>query len=112
VNKSDKQITEKDVMRIVEEYLTVHKIFHWRNNTGAYKDKTRFIRYGKQGSADFIGVCPDGRFLAIECKRPVGGRLTIDQIDFLHNVCMNGGIGLVVSSLESLETQLQQAGVI
>jgi hypothetical protein len=52
------------------------------------------IRYGKPGSADFLGICPDGRFLAIECKRPVGGRVSVEQIDFLFDVCKNGGLGI------------------
>jgi hypothetical protein len=106
------KITEGDVMRIVDGFLTMRRIYHWRNNSGAYKDKARFIRYGKTGSSDFIGICPDGRFLAVECKRPNGGVLSAAQREFLDAVNRNGGVGIIASSVESLELQLKEAGVI
>jgi hypothetical protein len=105
-------IKESAVIRAVDEYLTVSGIQHWRNNTGAHVEGSRFIRYGKPGSSDFCGVCPgSGRFLAVECKRP-GGKLTEPQRDFLDMINRNGGVGIVVSSIESLEIQLKEAGVI
>ena len=99
-------------MREVDDFLSLHRIYHWRNNSGAYKDKTRFIRYGKTGSSDFLGVCPDGRFLAVECKRPKGGVLTAAQREFLDAINRNGGLGIVVTSAEELNNQLKEAGVI
>lgn len=44
----------------------------WRNNTGAYKDRTgRLIRYGLVGSPDILG-CLRGRFVGIEVKTAIG----------------------------------------
>jgi hypothetical protein len=102
---------ENDVLRAVDNYLTIAGVTHWRNNTGAYKDGSRFIRYGKAGSSDFLGICPDGRFLAVECKRP-GGKLTPAQEKFIDTINANNGVAIVVNSLESLATQLRGAGVL
>lgn len=64
----------------------------WRNNTGALQDKTgRLVRYGLcKGSSDIIGICPDGRFLAVECKNS-SGRATEDQLRFIDAVRSKGG---------------------
>jgi hypothetical protein len=40
----------------------------WQNNTGALTSGTRFIRYGLPGSSDILGLTPNGRFIACECK--------------------------------------------
>lgn len=104
---------ESFVVNACLDFLQIKKIFAWRNNTGAVKaGKNRFIRFGHVGSADIIGVCPDGRILCIECKRPKGGRLSEPQKEFLDCINRNGGIGIVVNSIESLESQLKEAGVI
>jgi len=113
--------TEADVIRAVDAALTAFGIFHWRNNTGAVKYEgtqgKRFVRYGHPGSADILGVCPDGRFLAVECKRPKapgqpGGRLSALQNEFLTAVNKNGGVGIVVDGVDELEKQLDFEEVI
>lgn len=64
----------------------------WRNDTGAYRTpQGRLIRYGLcKGSADIIGVCSDGTFLAVECKTATG-RTTPEQERFLTAVNRRGG---------------------
>lgn len=64
----------------------------WRNDSGAYRTETgRLIRYGLcKGSADLIGIAPDGVFLAIECKTGKG-RASADQKRFLAAVNRQGG---------------------
>ncbi len=53
------------------------------------------------GSADLIGlVPPTGRFLAIECKRPNGGRLSERQRAWLDVVRRCGGIAGIARSVE------------
>jgi len=73
----------------------------WRNNTGALQDKTgRLVRYGLcKGSADIIGICPDGRFLAVEVKNSTG-RATSDQVRFIEAVRSKGGRAGVARSVE------------
>ena len=64
----------------------------WRNNVGALQDKTgRLVRYGLcVGSSDIIGICPDGRFLAVEVKTSTG-QVRPDQVRFLDAVRAKGG---------------------
>lgn len=64
----------------------------WRNNTGVLQDKTgRPVKFGLcVGSSDIIGVCPDGKFLAVECKRGKG-KATDNQLKFIQAVQAKGG---------------------
>ena len=64
----------------------------WRNNTGAMRDTTgRLVRFGLHvGSSDIVGICTDGRFLAVECKTATG-RTTPAQDTFLAAVVKAGG---------------------
>ena len=76
-------------------------VFAWRNNTGGFKKNGHFYRFGLVGSSDILGVLPDGRFLAVECKRP-GNRPTPAQDDFLKQVREKGGLALVVYEVQEL----------
>jgi hypothetical protein len=69
------------------------------------------VRFGSPGSADFLGVCPGGRFLSVEVKRP-GGRLSPDQKTRLDAVNNEGGVAIWVDGVESLERQLRERGVL
>lgn len=99
------KVSEAEVLRDVMHLLALKRVFHWRNNSGAYSDATsgRYIRFGKKGSADILAVYPDGsgRFWAIECKRPKG-LLSDDQILFLRDVRKHGGISTVCEGVEDI----------
>lgn len=58
-----------------------------------------------------IYAIKDGLTFWIECKRPVGGVLSVDQRNFLDAMNRHGAVGIVVNSIESLELQLKEAGV-
>ena len=90
-------------MKDCREYLSIRNIFHWRNNTGAVKKNGGFIRYGYPGSSDILGILPDGRFLAVECKRERGGRLSEKQKEFLDTINKNGGVAVCVNSVTELD---------
>jgi len=80
----------------------------WRNNTGAYNDGQRYIRYGLcKGSSDLIGIFK-GRFLAIEVKTPKG-RVSKEQKKFIDAVNGAGGIGFVARSPEDVKKHLTEA---
>ena len=99
---------EGAVIKACLEYLEIKGIFAWRNNSGALWDKNnRLVRFGKKGSADILGILPDGIFLAVECK---GGhnKPTDDQKMFLENIEKNGGCVILARSVEDLEKGLQQ----
>jgi len=107
------KVSESDVMEDVAQVLRAYHIFHWRNNSGAVKmDRERWLRYGYPGSSDWLGICPDGRFLAIECKAPKTGRLTERQQSFIDCINRQGGVAIVVNNLNSLIEQLKERGVI
>ena len=107
------KVKEADVIRAVDQWLTLKGIEHWRQNSGALKNvRGQLVRFGKKDSADFTGIDKKtGRRLEIECKAP-GGKLREGQRQFLDmiNCCM--GIGICVHSVEELEEQLKEAQVI
>lgn len=102
---------ESEVLQACLAYLQFKGIYCWRNNTGAVKIGRRFIRYGFKGSADILGICPDGRFLAVECKREKGGVISEYQKDFLQNITTRGGVAIVCNSLEVLISELKEKNV-
>jgi len=109
------EIKEADVLNAVLRWLALHRIPHWRVNSGGLKDShNRLVRFGAKGMSDIhaIGPSPDGKAIWIECKRPRGGVVSAAQKEFLDCINRHGGIGIVVNSIESLEQQLKEAGVI
>lgn len=104
-----KGMKEDEVLRGCLDYLRATGHFVWRNNTGAVKIGRRFIRYGTPGSSDILGILPDGRFLAVECKREKGGRLSELQKAFLTAIKINGGVSIVARSVEELKKELENA---
>lgn len=73
----------------------------WRNNVGVARHydgkKVHTVRYGLAGgSSDLIGIL-NGRFIALEIKRP-GEKPTVEQARFLECVRINGGFASVVTS--------------
>lgn len=103
---------ENKVLSDCMELLSALGIYHWRNNTGAYKKDGYYIRYGKVGSSDILGICPDGRFLAVECKRTQGGILSDEQKNFLVSIVKNNGVAIIANSAESLMEELKKNRVI
>lgn len=99
---------EADVLRAVLAFLTAKGLFTWRNNNVAvfdpYKNSYRaFI--GMRGVSDILGVLPDGRFLAIECKS-ASGKTTREQDVFLNAVNSRGGIAFVARGMEDVKEHL------
>jgi len=106
-------IKEGDVIKAVDEWLSFRRIPHWRINSGALKTpRGRLVRFGARGMSDFFAIGPEGRAIWIECKRPHGGIVSAAQREFIDCVNRHGGVGVVVSSAEGLETQLKEAGLI
>lgn len=111
------EVPESVVLNTCLGLLNLMGIYAWRNNTGAYKvkgnrtTKERIIHYGKKGSADILGILPDGRFLAVECKRK-SGRASSDQLLFLSNIKANNGVACIVKSCDELMEVLKAEGVV
>ncbi len=103
---------ENSVQASVIAYLCFRPDFmFFRNNVGGFAPKSGgFIKYGAVGSADIIGVlAPLGTFVAIECKRSVGGVLTDDQRVWGENVMAHGGMYVVANDLQVVIDALGEA---
>jgi hypothetical protein len=109
------KVKEADVLRAVDQWLAVKRIPHWRVNSGGLKDSHgRLVRFGAKGMADFyaIGPAPEGKSIWIECKRPDGGVVSAAQREFLDCINRHSGVGIIVHSVEELEEQLKESGII
>lgn len=87
---------EAAALREVLMALKNHPAVAWveRQNTGAFKQEGRFIRFGWRGCSDLLGQLKDGRLLAVEVKGPKG-RIRPEQAAFLERVRGNGGMAFV-----------------
>jgi hypothetical protein len=104
---------ESDVLSGCLRYLEVRGIYHWRNNTGAVQiAPVRFMRFGKKGSSDILGILPGGRLLCVECKAPNGGRLSPEQKQFLTDVREMGALALVIRDWQDLDMAFREAGYV
>ena len=109
---SKKNTPEGYVLDGCLRYLEVRGIYHWRNNTGAVQIAPgRFMRFGKVGSSDILGILPGGRLLCVECKAP-DGRLSSEQKQFLADVRELGALTVVVRGWKDLDAALREAGYV
>jgi hypothetical protein len=96
-------MTESQILKATLDYLHLKKVNAWRNNTGAfwgeYQGRKRFVRFSQKGEANIIGCLPDGRFLAIECKRK-GALLSDDQFHWLLKISSCGGVAFVADDID------------
>jgi len=107
--------TEAQVLAAVQQALSHHHAVAWhhRMNSGAgklqYRDGTvsQFVRFGFPGCPDIIGQLKDGRFLAVEVKRPAGSPKK-HQFEFLAQVQANGGVAFVARRVEDVFLSLDQ----
>ena len=98
-------LRERDIMRIILDYLKVHRIFHFRLNTGAFKaaynGKQRLVRFGTLGAPDIVAII-NGRFVAIEVKGPEGFQ-SQHQVEFQHECEKAGGVYVLARSVEDVQ---------
>lgn len=98
-------VFEKDIQRAILQYLSLKRVFHWRNNTGAFtgehNGKRRFVQFGAVGSPDIFAV-KDGKIYGIEVKRP-GGKMSEKQRLFKFDFEGNGGIYRLAESIDDIK---------
>lgn len=102
---------EADIQRTILEYLELHRIFHYRANTGAVKfsggnGKHYFVRFGKKGMADIV-CCVNGRFVAIEVKTE-DGEQTLAQREWQEGVERAGGVYVLARRLEDVTAVVER----
>src|SRR5574344_1097563 len=105
----NKDIPESAVIQQVKQVIKITGIKLQRINTGCFTigegRNRRFIRTADAGTCDFEGYDNIGRFVAIECKRPSGGRLSPAQKERIADINQKGGVAFVATSGElALET--------
>jgi hypothetical protein len=93
---------EKHIQKEIMEYLefmgyVVVKV----NNVGIKKPDGQYIPPRKKGISDILACSPDGKFVAIEVKRP-GKEMTDEQRLFLERVRHNDGIAFCAKSLDDV----------
>jgi hypothetical protein len=93
--------TEKATQAAILQYLTLKGVFHYRQNSGAFKtDAGGFYAIGTKGAPDIICVV-GGRYIGIEVK-DAKGRLNENQIAFQKRLEAAGGLYLVAYSLDDV----------
>ena len=98
-------MTEAQIQKQILEYLCAIKIFCWKNHsTGIYDPNRKIFRKiaAMKGVSDILGVLPNGRFLAIEVKKP-GSYPSKEQKKFLKSINENGGLGFVARSFKDVQ---------
>jgi hypothetical protein len=93
-----KDVPESEVIKQVKAVIDATGIRLQRINTGCFKVGDRFIKTADAGTCDYEGYDKHGRFIAIECKRPVGGKLSPAQRERIDDINEKGGVAFVATS--------------
>lgn len=104
-------MTDKEILKSVPESAVVDEVKKiikatglkvQRINTGCFVigsgRNRRYIKTADAGTCDFEGYDKHGRFVAIECKRPVGGKLSPAQRARIEDINNKGGVAFVACS--------------
>jgi hypothetical protein len=84
--------TAAELTKMMMDYLKGRGNDVWRNNNLAVKGRS-FI--GRKGVPDIIGYSKKyGQFIGCEVKA-IGDRLSVEQMEFLTNLGMSGGIAML-----------------
>jgi hypothetical protein len=104
---------ETDCQKEIIAFLERVGCYVWRNNSGVAKTGGRFVRYGKPGSSDIIGISPSGLFMAVEIKSN-GEPLTLEknkgedsQEYFLRRIADKGGISIIAESIADIVNEYE-----
>lgn len=117
---SQVRVAEKDVQRLILDWLSAKKIWHIRLNTGAmsgsHNGKRWFVKFGKPGMADILvarhgwfgegGGVEMAEITWIEVKA-AKGKLSEAQEQFKKEVTENGMQYVCARSLEDVKAVLE-----
>lgn len=92
---------ESEGQRAILDYLVLKRIFHYRNNSGAFKrDDGHFYRFDVVGSPDIVCVV-NGHYIGIEVKAP-GGTQSEHQKEFQRQLEAAGGQYVLAYSIDDV----------
>ena len=95
------KITEQQIVKSILDYLVMKKVFHYRQNSGAFQTPSGgFYRMGVVGMPDIV-VVKDGKYIGIEVKVP-GKKQNPNQVEFQRQLEKAGGVYLLVTSVEEV----------
>lgn len=93
--------SENDIQRVILDWLEIHKIFHFRNNVGAFKtERGGFYRFGVKGQTDIVCVV-NGIYVGVEVKNATG-KMKENQEAFRIALTKAGGIYILARSLDDV----------
>ena len=98
-------VTEQAIQKVIIDYLKLKKYLVFKHrNVGIYKQATNSyipLSFGEKGISYIIACSPQGTFIAVEVKKP-GGKPSPDQLRFLEEVKVRGGVGILAYSLDDV----------
>lgn len=94
-----------------EEKKVENKIKKYLDSIGAYYLKVHGSAYQPAGTPDIL-CCINGRFVAIEVKKPVGGVVSDLQKLKLKQVESAGGVGMVARSVSDVSERIKRENII
>ena len=97
--------SEHDIQRTILDYLDRKFIFHYRQNTGAFKKGEHYVKFGTPGAPDIIAVIK-GQYVGIEVKAS-GGEQSQVQFHFQMHLEAAGGAYILAYSLEDVTRVLE-----
>lgn len=101
--------TEQDIQKTIIDYLKIkHYVVFKHHSTGSTirEGKPIYFKHGDKGISDIIGCSPQGRFIAIEVKKPEG-KVSEEQLDFIERVNRIGGTAFVAYSLDDVMAKIE-----
>ena len=99
------KVKESEVQKQILEYLALKRVFHYRNNSGAFVDSQKhFYRFGALGSPDIICVI-NGQFVGIEVKA-LKGKQSEHQKEFQRKLEAAGGKYVLAYNLDDVINDL------
>lgn len=104
---------EKAVVQNCLMWLKIHGILCNRHDCGTFQNiYGQWGSYGIRGAGDIIGLLKTGQHFEIECKRGLGGRLSLEQQKRMKQIRENNGLYFVVHGVEELEHWFKDWGLL
>lgn len=96
------KISEKHTQKAILDYLKYKKIFHYRQNSGAFKTESGgYMRTASVSGLPDIVAIKDGLYIGLEVKTEIG-RQSKEQREIQNRITAAGGLYLVVRSLDDV----------
>ena len=96
------KISEKHIQKAILDYLAFKKIFHYRQNSGAFKTESGgYMRTASVSGLPDIVAIKDGIYIGLEVKTATG-RQSEEQREIQDRITAAGGLYLVVRSVDDV----------